>query len=296
MVDKFLNYLEYEKYRSPLTVKRYGRTLRDFQEFFKGTDSQMEWQTVDADIIRRWAEALMEKGNTASSVGTDLAALRTFFRFMLARKEVEKDPTATVTNPRKQKALPHFVKESEMDSLLDESQSDDNIENVRARTIIILLYETGLRRSELVGLNMGDVDLDSRQLKVTGKGNKQRIVPFGAEVAQAIGRMLELRGSAGLPATAPLFTDKRGRRMSGAQVYRIVRKQLTGHTLSARRSPHVLRHSYATALLNNGAKIESVRQLLGHSSAQTTMVYTHATFEQMKRVYKQAHPRESDCL
>jgi integrase/recombinase XerC len=237
-------------------------------------------------------ETLMDKGHKASSVDTDLSAIRSFYRFALSRGLVKKDPARAITGPKKEKPLPQFVKESEIDDLIDGGQWDaNNIKNVRARTIIILLYEMGLRRAELTGLDDRDVDFATRQIKVTGKRRKQRMVPFGEEGEKALRQYIGLRDRQPNAEKRPLSVSDKGKRLTGAQVYSIVRQQLTGFTSLTKRSPHVLRHSYATSLLNHGADIESVRQLLGHESIETTMIYTHATFEQMKRVYKESHPR-----
>lgn len=291
MIDLFLKYLRYERNRSELTVQRYEMSLRDFEAYFQSLEAGLDWALVDADIIRGWMESLMERGNIASTVNTGLSALRSFYRFALARKLVDRDPAHSLTGPKKAKPLPQFVRESEMDKLLDEEQWADDFNNVRARTIIILLYETGLRRAELIGLNDSDVDFAAGQLKVTGKRNKQRIVPFGEEMAQQLQHYIEVRNSEVGPTEGALFVEKSGKRITAYRVYTTTKNNLAKVTTMKKRSPHVLRHSFATAMLNNGAGLESVRQLLGHESLETTEIYTHTTFEQLKRVYKDAHPR-----
>jgi integrase/recombinase XerC len=178
-----------------------------------------------------------------------------------------------------------------MDRLLDQLEWSDNIKDVRARTILILFYEAGLRRSELVGLDRADVDFRAGQLKVTGKRNKQRIVPFGKELSEALSQYVDMRNDHYGDADDALFLDDKGKRMTDNQVYQIVRKYLTMVTSLKKRSPHVLRHTFATAMLNNGAGLESIKNLLGHESVSTTEIYTHTTFEQLKRIYKEAHPR-----
>jgi integrase/recombinase XerC len=178
-----------------------------------------------------------------------------------------------------------------MDRLLDQIEWGNHIKDVRARTILLLFYEAGLRRSELVGLNRADIDLRAGQLKVTGKRNKQRIVPFGAELSDALCKYVDLRNGHYGDADDALFLDDKGKRMTDDQVYRLVRKYLSMVTSLKKRSPHVLRHTFATAMLNNGAGLESIKNLLGHESVSTTEIYTHTTFEQLKRIYKEAHPR-----
>ena len=292
MTEDFLNYLRYERNRSELTVRRYGQCLKDFESFFKNRDSQLSWESVDSDIIRDWMESLMDKGDMASTVNNCLSAVRSFFRFALSRGLVVRDPAHNMKGPKKQKPLPQFVREDEMDRLIDQPEMwGESYREFRARTIIILLYETGIRLSELLGLNDADVDMTACQLKVTGKRNKQRIVPFGHELATLLADYMRLRDEQTLKQEPALFLNDKGCRISKAQVERIVHEGLSKVTTMKKRSPHVLRHSFATAMLNNGAGLESVRKLLGHESVATTEIYTHTTFEQLKRVYENAHPR-----
>ena len=292
MTEDFLNYLRYERNRSELTVRRYGQCLKDFESYFKNRDSQLSWESVDSDIIRDWMESLMDKGDMASTVNNCLSAVRSFFRFALSRGLVARDPAHNMKGPKKQKPLPQFVREDEMDRLIDQPEMwGESYREFRARTIIILLYETGIRLSELLGLNDADVDMTASQLKVTGKRNKQRIVPFGHELATLLADYMRLRDEQTLKQEPALFLNDKGRRISKAQVERIVHEGLSKVTTMKKRSPHVLRHSFATAMLNNGAGLESVRKLLGHESVATTEIYTHTTFEQLKRVYENAHPR-----
>ena len=291
MIDQFLNYLRYEKNRSELTVERYEDSLLDFQDYLGKLEGGLTWASVDADIIRGWMESLMDRGNVASTVNTGLSALKSFYRFALARGLVSRDPAHMVRGPKKRKPLPMFVKESELNELLDETEWSDTYIDVRARTIIIILYEAGLRRSELVGLDDKDVDLTAMQLKVTGKRNKQRVIPFGKELAEQLSLYKACRDEQIPKHSEAFFLDKRGERITGDLVYRTVKKNLSKVTTLKKRSPHVLRHSFATAMLNHDAGLESVRQLLGHESLETTEIYTHTTFEQLKRVYKESHPR-----
>ena len=291
MINQFLNYLRYERNASSLTVQTYEEGLREFESYLSFRDSGLSLQAVDTDLIRDWMESLMDKGNTASTINKKLSALRSFYRFALRRRLVEKDPAHAVTGPKKQKPLPQFLREGEMDRLLDQLEWDDSYNNVRARTIFILFYEAGLRRSELVGLNDADIDFGTRQLKVTGKRNKQRMIPFGQEMADMLDRYRAVRAERFENKCGALFLNDKGDRMTGNQVYAIVRKYLSMVTSLKKRSPHVLRHTFATAMLNNGAGLESIKNLLGHESVSTTEIYTHTTFEQLKRTYKEAHPR-----
>lgn len=292
MIDLFLGYLRYEQNRGELTVMRYEKSLRGFQAYFENLDKGLSWKTVDSDVIRDWMETLVDQGYKATSVNADLSALRSFFRFALSRNLVDRDPARHIKGPKKQKSLPQFMKEGEMDKLLDDPEWGNNYINVRARTIILLLYETGIRRAELMGINDDDIDLNACLLKVTGKRDKQRLIPFGTELAEAIKHYMEVRDQQVDRQSEALFLDRKGRRMTAGQIYREVKDQLSKVTTMKKRSPHVLRHTFATTLLNNGAGLESVRQLLGHESLETTEIYTHTTFQQLKRVYKDTHPRE----
>ena len=292
MVDKFLEYMRYERNRSPRTVQEYEDDLRMFESFFKNKDSQVSWESVDSDLIRDWLESMMDSGHAATSVNRRLSALRSLFRFALSRHLVEKDPAHVIVGPKNSKPLPAFVREQDMNRLLDgEEMWQDNFEDLRARTIIILLYHTGVRVSELTGMDVASVDMTDNYIKVRGKGNKERVVPFGDELKADLQTYLQARESFAGMESGPLFVDNRLRRMTPEQVRVIVKNNLSKVTTQKKRSPHVLRHSFATAMLNNGAGIESVKKLLGHAKISTTEIYTHTTFEQLKRVYKQAHPR-----
>ena len=220
-----------------------------------------------------------------------MSALRSFYRFALKRQLVKTDPAHAVIGPKKSKPLPQFLREGEMVRLIGGVEWDSSFNNVRARTILLLFYEAGLRRAELVGLNDKDIDYEAAQLKVTGKRNKQRIVPFGAELAEALKQYQTARDHQFGETGGALFLGDKGLRITDSQVYQIVKKYLSLVTSLKKRSPHVLRHTFATAMLNNGAGLETIKSLLGHASVSTTEIYTHTTFEQLKRIYKEAHPR-----
>lgn len=292
MIKKFLSYLRYERNRSELTVRNYDKSLREFESYFKLRDSQLSWETIDSDVIRDWMESLMDKGAMASTVNNCLSAVRSFYRYALAYGIVEVDPSHYVKGPKLKKPLPKFIREKDMDRLMDQDNMwGDSVKDMRARTIILTLYSTGIRLAELIGLDVNDVDFVNMQLKVTGKRDKQRVVPFGKELCETLQQYLQVRETLPLRDTEALFVNDKGLRVSRGQVENIVRNNLSKVTTQQKRSPHVLRHSFATAMLNNGAELESVRKLLGHESIATTEIYTHATFEQLKSVYEKAHPR-----
>ena len=287
-----MNYLQFERNYSARTVKEYGADLKEFELYFKNLDAHLSWESVDSDVIRDWMESMMDKGNSASSVNRRLSALRSFFRFALSRNLVSSDPAHGLTGPKKNKPLPQFVKESEMDELLNGSMWNlSDYKDVRARTIIMTFYETGMRAAELIGLDDAMVDLEACQLKVTGKRNKQRVIPFGQGLRDALSAYMELRDKVVTRLESALFVSAKGRRLTYPQVRVCVSDNLARVSSLKKRSPHVLRHTFATAMLNHGAGLESVKKLLGHQELTTTEIYTHTTFEQLKKVYKSAHPR-----
>ncbi len=291
MIEKFLDYLRYERRSSENTIEHYGRDLNDFEAFFRGKDSQLSWETIDSDIIRDWMESMMDKGNTATTIKRRLSALRSFFRFALSRGLVGADPAHAVEGPKKAKPLPQFVKEREMNELLDQLPWDDSYKDVRARTIILMFYTTGMRLSELIALDDADVSFISREVKVTGKRNKQRIIPFGGELEQALKEYIARRDRDVERHSTALFLTQKGERLNRNRVQYEVRKHLSRVSSLKKRTPHVLRHSFATAMVNHDAGLENVKQLLGHESVSTTEIYTHTTFEQLKKAYHNAHPR-----
>ena len=291
MIQRFLDYLKFERNRSNLTVKNYGDDLRAFETFCKDQNEPISWEAVDADVIRNWMEHMMDKGNNATSINRRLSALRSFYRFALSRKLVSKDPAHSITGPKRNKPLPQFLKEREMDRLLQPDLWTDGYEDVRNRTIVMTFYETGIRLSELTGLDDDAVDFVNHQLKVTGKRNKQRIIPFGDELDSVLRSYIERRNAEVTNRAEGLFLTSKGERMTPEQARKSVQRNLSKVCTLKKRSPHVLRHTFATAMLNNKAGIESVKKLLGHESLTTTEIYTHTTFEQLKREYSDAHPR-----
>ena len=297
MIEGFLNYLTHERAYSPHTVKSYESDLREFGAYLANTENVLDLTNADADLIRGWAVMLMEGGCKAASVNRKLSALRTFYKYLLRQGDIKVSPMQNVRGPKKKKPLPQFVREADMDRLLDDSLSDDSWQGVREGVIIQLFYETGIRLSELVGLNEEDVDFVRKAIKVTGKRNKQRLVPIGDGLVQHLKEYVEKKDEEfGCPSTLnshPLFVTDKGVRVYPGWVYLVVRRNLSQVVALKKRSPHVLRHTFATAMLNNNADLEAVKELMGHESVSTTQIYTHTTFEELKKVYSQAHPRAS---
>lgn len=294
-IKSFVDYLRYERNLSEHTIAGYEADLKEFERFYLGLDSELDWNSIDADVVRQWEVSIMERGNKASSVGRRLSALRTFYRFLMKRKMVTKDPAHLVRAPKKDKTLPGYVREEEMNHLFDGDFFDVSFKGVRDKTILLTFYSTGIRLSELTGLRLPDFDMNQMQLKVTGKRNKQRLVPFGVELRDSMREYLSIRGqfcSERAFSTDVLFVDERaGGEMSPSGVREMVKRYLSLVTTQQKRSPHVLRHSFATSMLNHHADLQSVKELLGHESLSTTEVYTHTSFEELKEVYKHAHPR-----
>lgn len=291
MIGEFLDYLRFEKNRSELTVSSYAEDLKAFEAYFENLDMLLSWETVDADVIRGWMESMMDKGNRATSVNRRLSALRSFYRYALARQKVARDPSRMIKGPKKAKPLPQFLKEEEMNRLLDVVEWGDDFESVRARTMLMTFYETGIRLSELTGLDDTAIDWANHAVKVLGKRNKQRIIPLGEELEHILLIYIRVRDEQVKAGNGALFVTRKGERMSGDQVRNEVKRCLSLVSTLSKRSPHVLRHTFATAMLNHEAGLESVKKLLGHESLSTTEIYTHTTFEQLKRVYQEAHPR-----
>ena len=293
MIKEFLSYLQFERNRSQLTVKSYGEDLKAFRSYFESLDGHLSWETIDSDIIRDWMESMMDKGNTATSINRRLSAVRSLYRFALSRKYVDHDPSRLIRGPRKAKPLPQFLKEKEMDRLLDDTQWDDTYYNdVCVRAIIITFYETGMRLSELTGLDDEAVDLAESEIRVTGKGQKQRVIPFGEELRSVLADYKDKRDLVvDTRRSNAFFLTPEGKRFEDSRVRNKVKKRVSCVCTLKKCTPHVLRHTFATAMLNHKAGLESVRKLLGHESLSTTKIYTHTTFEQLKRVYSSAHPR-----
>ena len=296
IVEDFLRYMQAERGASPLTVNTYQEALNDYTAFLKRVDSNISPEDADSDIVRQWVEDMMDRGYKATYTCKKLSAVKSLYRYSLRCGIITKDPAHSVIGPKKEKTLPVFLKEAEVNKLFDEVEWDrEDIRSVRARTLLLLLYSTGIRRAEVVALRDRDVNLVTHEMKVTGKRRKQRIVPLGDEICNEIAQYVALR-DAKLPATdnsEALFRNDSGKQMSGAQVYNIVHENLSKVSTQKKRSPHVLRHTFATAMLNHEAKLGSVQKLLGHESLDTTQIYTHVTFEELKRSYTKAHPRES---
>ena len=289
-LELFLRYLRYEKNYSSYTALFYQRDLEQFVAFRSSLRSDASEMPVESDDVRNWIMSLSEQGVSPRTIARKVSALRSYYRFMQSRGEVVDNPTVGVKLPKARKTLPSFVRPEQMQQLLAEDEQGNDFEAVRDDLIVAMLYETGMRRAELIGLLDVAVDNNTCELRVLGKRNKERVIPYGNLLKQSIDRYRVLRNEA-VGETERFFVRKSGVAMYDRLVYNIVHRALGEVSTLAKKSPHVLRHSFASAMLNDGAGINSVKELLGHSSLASTEVYTHITFEELKQSYKQAHPR-----
>ena len=289
--ESFLEYLSLERNYSERTVVSYEADLIQFESYLKGVDETLDYITADADLVRGWVMQLMDQHYTETSVNRKLSSLRSFYRYLLRKGAVQTDPMQKITGPKKKKPLPVFVKEADMNKLLDDTDFGDSFEGVRDRLILEMFYVTGIRLSELIGLTDADVDISAGVIKVTGKRDKQRQIPFGEELKVDLLAYIDSRAKYHAGSFEAFFIRKGGKKLYSHMVYVLVKKNLSKVVTLKKRSPHVLRHTFATSMLNNHAELEAVKELLGHESLTTTEVYTHTTFEELKKIYEQAHPR-----
>lgn len=291
LIDSFLDYLRYERNYSNYTIEAYSKDLRQFEEYVKlNKESVFVPGDVDADLVRSWIVSLMDEKISPVSVNRKLSSLKSFFKFLMKQGSISVNPLRLITGPKTKKPLPYFVRDKEMELLLDGDGFDEDFEGVRDRLVLEMLYDTGIRRSELIRIQDSDVDFGAMQIRVTGKRNKQRLIPFAEGLKNLIQAYTEVRNREVGSESGWFFVRKNGEQLSAGIVYTIVKKKLSEIPTLAKRSPHVLRHSFATSMLNNGAELNAVKELLGHSSLASTSVYTHTTFEELKKVYH-AHPR-----
>ena len=270
LIEPFLDYLRLEKNCSEKTIVSYGTDLTKFEEFFKSVDEEIDFTTVDADVIRLWVVSLMDGGYTSTSVNRKLSSLRSFYRYLLRKKIVAVDPTFKVVGPKKKKPLPVFVKEEDMNRLLDEIPCGKGFAGCLDKMIIEMFYATGMRLSELIGLDDADIDFSASLIKVTGKRNKQRLIPFGDELRLSLLNYIKVRNEAVPDREKAFFVKQDGKRLYPMKVYNLVKRNLSKVVTLKKRSPHVLRHSFATSMLNNQAELGAVKELLGHESLPPT--------------------------
>lgn len=290
MLEKFLEYLQFEKRYSPHTITSYKKDLEDFSHFFLRTESSDNLAKADKKIIRNFIVELSENNISKRSINRKLSSLRSFYLFLLKIGEINVSPTEGISSLKfyAEKQIP--MSKEEMADLND--RIFEQLHDVLERCIMEVLYQTGMRKAELCGLIFENVDLYENELKVIGKGNKARVIPISDELSELLKSYLEIRN----PQTefkSYFFVNKKGKKLNEKFVYVVVNKYLSLITTKEKKSPHILRHSFATHVLDNGAEISKVKKILGHSSLASTQVYTNANIEQLKKVFNQAHPRAS---
>lgn len=289
----FIDYLKYEKRGSLNTVTSYTTDLEQFFAYLDQKFQITDIKDVDSKIIRTWIITLVEEGLSARSINRKISSLKSFFKYHNRIKTISYNPTQQITAPKIAKRLPEFVAQEDMERLFNEDLFADTYEGWRDRVIIELFYSTGMRLSELINLKFQDIDFYEKSIKVLGKRNKERIIPLGNIAIEALRKYLLFFESefGETKKYLPIFVTSKANKIYPKAVYKIVRKYLDMVTTIDKRSPHVIRHTFATHLLNNGADINAIKEILGHSSLAATQVYTHNSIDKLKAIYKQAHPR-----
>jgi integrase/recombinase XerC len=291
IVEKYINYLRFEKNYSSHTEISYSTDLIQFKDFIETHYPDIDLVNVDGDIVRTWIISLMDNKVSPQSINRKLSALKSFYRFLQKTGEITITPLKKISGPKNKKAIPSFVNYSDMEKVLNEETDNNEFETFRDKTIIELFYVTGIRRAELISLKDEDIDLYSENIRVTGKRNKQRIIPISKNTINLIKTYTEIRDQNIENLSGYFFVKNNGEAIYPMLIHRIVTSHLKWIPTLAKASPHVLRHSFATGMLNNGADINAVKELLGHSSLASTEIYTHTSFEELKKIYNKAHPR-----
>lgn len=292
MLTSFLTYIKVEKGYSAHTVRSYGDDVLQFFTFCGLDPEKDNLSKITHRQVRYWLSSIISSGFTPRSANRKLSSLRSFFRYLMREGLAKTNPVACIIPPKSGKHLPIFVGEKEMKEVLEVERFSDDYTGIRNQLIILLFYYTGIRLSELTGLTVDRIDFSISSIKVLGKGNKERIVPMNSELSKFISEYLIIREEIILnKIEKSLFLTEKGKPIYPKLVYRIVRANLSNVTTLEKKSPHVLRHTFATHLLNHGAELNAIKDLLGHANLSATQVYTHSSFEKLKKVYKQAHPR-----
>ncbi|HEV2480071.1 MAG TPA: tyrosine-type recombinase/integrase [Puia sp.] len=291
-INAFEEYLKFEKRYSGHTIRGYRDDLEAFAVYLSAEFGELGVRGISAAVVRSWLAALKDGGMSSRSISRKISSLRSFYKYLLRMGEVEQSPMVAIVAPRAGRRLPVFVEQQQMAELFSEVEFPDDWAGLTDRLLLALLYNTGMRLSELINLKESQIDGGSGVIKVLGKGNKERVIPVSGVLLDAVRDYQEKKR--GLPEGADagvLLVGKNGRRLYPKYVYRVVQRYLAQVTTIEKKSPHVLRHTFATHLMNEGAELNSVKELLGHASLAATQVYTHNTIEKLKDIYKKAHPK-----
>ncbi len=289
--ESFLKYLKYEKRFSPHTWVAYKNDLNQFLQYYTKVAGEFDVKKVDSKLLRGWVISLMENNISAGSVNRKVSTIKSFFKYLMKQEVVDNNPVVNIPLPKIRKKLPFFVEEGNLHHLLDDGYFQDNFEGLRDKLIIGLLYGTGVRLAELLNLKESDINKKEYLIKVLGKRNKERIIPYPRELNNIIDAYLVLKREQFGNGGGWLLLTGKGDKIYEKLIYRVVKNNLAKVTSLEKKSPHVIRHSYATHLLNNGAELNAVKELLGHASLAATQVYTHTTFKKLQNIYEQTHPR-----
>jgi integrase/recombinase XerC len=289
----FLDYLEHEKKFSKHTILSYRNDILQFESWLLTELKHDDLLSANYLQVRSWIAQLMDSGLAARSVNRKLSSLKSFYKYLLKNDIVEVNPLQKIIGPKTPKKLPVFIDQGQMDLLFSEIEFEPGFWGLRDKLILDVLYQTGIRRAELIGLKEEDADLYGLTLKVLGKRNKERVIPISLDLKRNLEAYFKVKKKEGFN-NSFLFVNKKSREMKASEVYKVVTHYLSQITTLDKKSPHILRHTFATHLLNNGADINAVKELLGHSSLAATQVYTHNTIEKLKKAYKQAHPRSGE--
>jgi len=292
--SKFIEYLRYEKRYSKHTITAYSKDLSQFNQFMTETYELIEIQKIKRSHIRTWIATLRENDVSPKSIHRKISTLSSFFKYMRRLGEINTSPMPTIVKPKLEKRLATFVREDTIDKVLKESSNDKRAETIaemNPQLIIEILYQTGLRRNELLTLTVENTNIQKRELKVVGKGNNERIIPMNANLSSLIESYVVLRNEVAIEGNPYLLVLPSGKQLYPKYVYNTVKKILEGSTTLNKNSPHVLRHTFATHLLNEGADINAIKELLGHASLAATQIYMHNGIEKLKNVHKNAHPK-----
>lgn len=290
-ISTFLKYLEFEKRYSVHTIQAYERDLKQFFSFIATTYEVAVLNDVKHTFVRAWLVNLLQDGIKSRSINRKLSSLKSFYKYCIKRRLIDVNPVLKIVRPKTGKKLPHYIDEKAIEKLLNKIEFTDDFQGIRDRTIIEILYCTGIRRSELITIKVKDIDFDKKLLKVLGKGKKERLIPLGAGLVIKLRNYLEARFKCEVDHLPYLFFTNKGLKLYPKFVYNLVKKYLALVTSIEQKSPHVLRHSFATHLTNNGAELNAVKELLGHSNLSATQVYTHNSIDRLKDIYHKAHPK-----